>query len=67
MKAYPVQHPEDSKEQIFNYRICRAPIVVENLFGLATSVFRVLRKRLLLEPEEAQLFATTIACLHNFL
>ena len=67
MKVYPGQHPKGKKERIFNYRICRAPRVVENVFGIASSVFRVLRKPMLLEPEKAQLTATTIACLHNFL
>ena len=67
MKVYPGQHPNGSKERVFNYRICRARIVVENIFGLASSVFRVLRKPMLLELEKAQLVVMTIACLHNFL
>jgi len=53
MKVYPGQHPEGSKERIFNYGICRARRVVENVFDLASSVFRVLHKRMLLEPEKA--------------
>jgi hypothetical protein len=67
MKVYPGQHPKDSKERIFNYRICRARRVVENVFVFSSSVFRMLRKPTLLEPEKAQLVAMTIACLHNFL
>jgi len=67
MIVYPGQHQNGSKERIFNYRICRARRVVENVFGLASPVFRVLRKPVLLEPEKAQLVAVTIACLHNFL
>ena len=67
MNVYPGQHPKDSKERIFNYRICRARSVVENVFGLSSSVLRVLRKPMLLEPEKAQLVAMTIACLSNFL
>jgi len=67
MKVYLGQHPKGSKEQIFNYTICRARRVVENVFGLKSSVFWVLRKTMLLEPEKAQLVAMTIACLHNFL
>jgi hypothetical protein len=39
MKVYPAQHPKGSKERIFSYRICRAQRVVENVFGLVSSVF----------------------------
>ena len=66
MKVYPGQHPKDSKEWTFSYRICRAQRVVENVFGLSSSVFSVLRKPMLLEPGKAQLFAVTVA-LRNFL
>jgi len=52
MKVYLGQHSRGSKERIFNYRICRARRVVENVFGLASSVFRVLHKPMLLEPEK---------------
>jgi hypothetical protein len=41
--------------------------LIENVFGLASSVFRALRKPMLLEPEKAQLVVMTIACLHSFL
>ena len=67
VKVYPRQHPKDSKERIFNYRICRTRRVVENVFGVSSSVFRVFRKPMLLEPEKAQPFAMTVAWLHNFL
>ena len=67
MKFYSGQHPKGSKERIFNYRICRVRRVVENVFGLASSVFRVLRKPMLLEPEKARLVVMTIACFHNSL
>jgi len=67
MKVYPGYHPKGSKERIFNYRLSRARRLVENVFGIASSIFRVLRKPLLLEPEKAQLVVMTVTLLHNFL
>lgn len=43
-----------SIERVFNYRLSRARRVVENAFGILSSVFRVLRKPMLLEPEKAK-------------
>ncbi|XP_066150290.1 uncharacterized protein, partial [Euwallacea fornicatus] len=67
MKPYSGLHVKGSKERIFNYRLSRARRVVENAFGIISSVFRVLRKPMLLEPEKAELITMTIICLHNFL
>lgn len=67
MKPYSGLHPKGTKERIFNYRLSRARRVVENVFGIMSSVFRVLRKPMLLEPEKAELIVMTITCLHNFL
>lgn len=67
MKPYSGLHPKGSKERIFNYRLSRARRVSENAFGILSSVFRVLRKPLLLEPEKAEVVTLAIVCLHNFL
>lgn len=67
MKVYPGHYVKGSRERIFNYRLCRARRVVENVFGIASSVFRVLRKPMLLEPDKASLIVLTVARLHNFL
>jgi hypothetical protein len=67
MKVFPGMYPTDSKERVFNYRVCRARRVVENVFGISSSVFRVLRKPLLLHPEKAALIVMAVAHLHNFL
>ncbi|PNF23363.1 hypothetical protein B7P43_G13190 [Cryptotermes secundus] len=43
MKVYPGYHPKGSKERIFNYILSRARQVVENVFGIVSSTFCVLR------------------------
>ncbi|XP_043279284.1 protein ANTAGONIST OF LIKE HETEROCHROMATIN PROTEIN 1 [Venturia canescens] len=67
MKPYSGTHPIGSPKRIFNYRLSRARRVVENAFGIAASVFRVLRKPMLLQPEKAELIVMTVVSLHNFL
>ncbi|XP_028149503.1 uncharacterized protein LOC114342900 [Diabrotica virgifera virgifera] len=67
MKPYPGIHLKGSPKRAYNYRICRARRIVDNAFGILSSVFRALRKQLLLEPQKA--ISITLACvyLHNFL
>lgn len=68
MKPYPGKTlPAGSRERIFNYRLSRARRVIENVFGIMASVFRVLRKPLLVEPDKAAIIVMTICHLHNFL
>ncbi|XP_023312111.1 protein ANTAGONIST OF LIKE HETEROCHROMATIN PROTEIN 1-like [Anoplophora glabripennis] len=67
MKPYAGLHKKGSLERIFNYRLSRARRVVENAFGIASAVFRVLRKPMLLEPNKAALVVLTTLYLHNFL
>ena len=67
MKPYSGTHSKGSRERIFNYRLSRARRVVENVFGICSSVFRILRKPMLLQPEKAEIIALTIVYLHNFL
>lgn len=67
MKPYPGDHQKESPKRIFNYRLSRARRVVENAFGIISSVFRVLQKPMLLEPEKAEVITAAIVYLHNFL
>lgn len=67
MQVYSGLHPKGSFKRNFNYRLCRARRVVENVFGILSAVFRVLRKPILLEPEKAEIIVMAIAHLHNFL
>lgn len=67
MKPYSGVHPKGSLQRVFNYRLSRARRVVENVFGIVSAVFRVLRKPILIGPEKAALIVMTVAHLHNFL
>lgn len=67
LKPYPGLQNRGSGERIFNYRLSRARRVVENAFGILSSVFRVLRKPLLLEPSKATKVVLACLYLHNFL
>ncbi|CAH1988985.1 unnamed protein product [Acanthoscelides obtectus] len=67
MKPFSGTHRKGSLERIFNYRLSRARRIVENVFGISSAVFRILRKPMLLEPENAELVVMTIVLLHNFL
>ncbi|XP_008180263.1 uncharacterized protein LOC103308527 [Acyrthosiphon pisum] len=67
MKPFSGLFSKGTPERIYNYRLSRARRVVENVFGIISSVFRVLRKPLLLNPEKSELIIMTIAHLHNFL
>jgi len=67
LKPYGGNHQKGSLERIFNYRLCRARRVVENVFGIYASVFRVFRSPMLLQPDKAALICMTCCLLHNFL
>lgn len=67
MKPFEGTPDNGSPERIFNYRLSRARRVVENAFGIMSSVFRVLRKPMVLEPEIATKVVLATVYLHNFL
>lgn len=67
LKPYPGSHEKGSVKRIFNYRLSRARRIVENVFGILSAIFRVLRKPILLEPDKAELVVLACIYLHNFL
>ncbi len=67
MKPFPGDHHKGSKERIFNYRLSRARRILENVFGIITAVYRVLRKPMILEPHKATKIVLAAIHLHNFL
>lgn len=67
MKPFQGTPPSGSQERVFNYRLSRDRRVVENVFGIVSSVFRVLRKPIIMQPEKAKMIVLTVAYLHNFM
>lgn len=67
MKPYSGHQEKGSRQRIFNYRLSRARRIVENVFGILASVFRVLRKPILLQPEKADKIVLACVHLHNYL
>lgn len=66
MKPYPLRNLS-GPQRIYNYRLSRARRVVENLFGIMSSRFRVLLKPINLDEEKTTLIVLAICALHNFL
>lgn len=67
MKPYPGKHEVGSPKRLFNQNLSRSRVVVENTFGILTSVFRIFRRPINLEPQTATEFTMTCVLLHNFL
>lgn len=67
MKPYPGKHTERSKKRIFNRTLSRARVKVEHVFGIMTSIFRVFRKPMLLQPDSASIITMACVYLHNYL
>jgi len=67
IKPYTLEAPKGSPKRVFNYRLSREHRIVENAFGLLASIFRILRKPLIIKPSTAE--DITLACVyfHNFL
>lgn len=64
MKPYPGVYDKGTKQRVFNYRLSRSRRVVENVFGIMSSVFRVLRKPILLSPEKTTNVVIACVLLH---
>lgn len=67
MKPYSGVYEKGNSKRIFNYRLSRARRIVENVFGVMSSVFRVLRNPILLNENRVTDITMTCALLHNFL
>lgn len=67
LKPYPGNHDIGSSKRIFNQNLSRSRVVVENTFGILTSVFRIFRRPMDLDPKTVSELTMTCVLLHNYL
>lgn len=67
MKPYPGNHDVGSPKRIFNQSLSKARVVVENTFGILTSVFRIFRRPIDLDPSTVSEITMTCVLIHNYL
>ena len=66
MKPFPSQKLTLA-QRIFNYGLSRCRRIVENAFGILSTRFRILRRELEMEPENASSVVMACVVLHNYL
>ena len=54
MQPHGGRQEKGLKNRVFNYCLCRARRVVESVIGTLSSVCRVFRKPMLLQPQKAE-------------
>lgn len=53
-------------ETVYNYRLSRARRIIENIFGIASARFRVLKRAMEHKPENVAKIVSAVCILHNF-
>ncbi|XP_032684753.1 uncharacterized protein LOC116850504 isoform X2 [Odontomachus brunneus] len=54
------------EERIFNYRLGRARLCIENAFGILSSRWRILHRNMCCSVQNAERICKALICLHNF-
>ncbi|XP_063602199.1 uncharacterized protein LOC134778223 [Penaeus indicus] len=57
----------DIPKRVFNYRLSRARRIIENVFGIMSSKFRVFLKPMALQPCKVECVVLSCVYLHNYL
>lgn len=67
MRPYPRRSLNSDSQRIFNYRLSRARLTIENAFGILVSRWRILRKSIQCNEENAHKIILALVVLHNFI
>ena len=66
MRPYPKKHLTE-EQRVFNYRLSRARLTIENTFGILTTRWRILHQPVSMKPKNAEALFKALVCLHNFI
>ncbi|XP_071554218.1 putative nuclease HARBI1 isoform X2 [Temnothorax nylanderi] len=67
MRPYARRNRLTDEQRVFNYRLSRARLCIENTFGILVSRWRILHKRLCFSVSNAEKIFKALVCLHNFI
>ncbi|TGZ50292.1 Nuclease harbi1-like protein [Temnothorax longispinosus] len=67
MRPYARRNRLSDEQRVFNYRLSRARLCIENTFGILVSRWHILHKRLCYSVSNAEKIFKAFVCLHNFI
>ena len=67
LKPFRQANLDSANREVFNYRLSRARHIVENVFGILSSRFRIFQTVINLEPHNIEKVVIEACALHNFL
>ncbi|XP_011706774.1 PREDICTED: uncharacterized protein LOC105461949 [Wasmannia auropunctata] len=67
LRPYPGKNGLSQEQDIFNYRLTRARRMIESIFGILASQWRIYRKPIIAFPQNAKLMVQATVCLHNWI
>ncbi|KAJ8938018.1 hypothetical protein NQ314_011630 [Rhamnusium bicolor] len=67
LQPYPRSLALGIEELVFNYRLSRARLTIENTFGILASKWRIFSRSIIAKLENAENIIKATVCLHNFI